>query len=392
MNKHCCGIVINDKVINIVLKVYSNQNLLIVTHLNKPGPLLLVTRESFQNGFNENNSVFTIKALFGHVESEVCAAARYIAEHVNIDKPLLLSLALEDYKLKTLEAVVAALVIGPPSSGKTTYCNAMSKFLESLGRKVAIINIDPANENMEYTPAVDISELVKHEDIMEEYGSGPNGALLYCMEYLETHVSWLIARVLNLKDHYLIFDCPGQVELYTHHKSVSKIVEKLSENLIKLCSVHLVESHHCSDPGKFLSSLLLCTTVMLRIGLPHVNVMTKFDEMKKYSEHLPFNIDFYTEVLDLKYLLEQLDDDPFTARYKKLNAALVSIIENYSLVSFIPLDISNEELLLKVKNAVDKANGYVFGGNEPQDVQTLLACAVGATSATERVSSLDEYV
>ncbi|XP_011333271.1 GPN-loop GTPase 2 [Ooceraea biroi] len=291
-----------------------------------------------------------------------------------------------------MSLIFGQLVIGPPSSGKTTYCNAMSKFLESLGRKVAIINIDPANENMEYTPAVDISELVKHEDIMEEYGSGPNGALLYCMEYLETHVSWLIARVLNLKDHYLIFDCPGQVELYTHHKSVSKIVEKLSENLIKLCSVHLVESHHCSDPGKFLSSLLLCTTVMLRIGLPHVNVMTKFDEMKKYSEHLPFNIDFYTEVLDLKYLLEQLDDDPFTARYKKLNAALVSIIENYSLVSFIPLDISNEELLLKVKNAVDKANGYVFGGNEPQDVQTLLACAVGATSATERVSSLDEYV
>jgi len=48
-------------------------------------------------------------------------------------------------------------------------------------------------------------------------------------------------------------------------------------------------------------------------------------------------------------------------------------------------------LLLQVKNAVDKANGYVFGGNEPQDIQTLLACAVGATSETERMS-LDEYI
>lgn len=53
---------------------------------------------------------------------------------------------------------------------------------------------------------------------------------------------------------------------------------------------------------------------MLQIGLPHVNVMTKFDEVKKFSDCLAFNIDFYTEVLDLNYLLEKLDKDPFTAK------------------------------------------------------------------------------
>lgn len=78
-------------------------------------------------------------------------------------------------------------------------------------------------------------------------------------------------------------------------------------------------------------------------------------------------------------------------RYKKLNAALVSVIEDYSLVSFIPLDVTNKALLLQVKNAVDKANGYIFGGNEPQDIQTLLACAVGAVDETEKMSVLDEY-
>lgn len=71
--------------------------------------------------------------------------------------------------------------------------------------------LDPANENMEYTPAIDISELIKHEEVMTHFGLGPNGALVYCMEFLETNVNWLIAKVLNLKDHYLIFDCPGQV-------------------------------------------------------------------------------------------------------------------------------------------------------------------------------------
>lgn len=64
---------------------------------------------------------------------------------------------------------------------------------------------------MEYTPAIDISELIKHEEVMKHFKLGPNGALIYCMEFLETNVKWLVTKILNLKDHYLIFDCPGQV-------------------------------------------------------------------------------------------------------------------------------------------------------------------------------------
>ena len=54
------------------------------------------------------------------------------------------------------------LVIGPPGSGKTTYVAAMAELLTSLGRKVAIVNLDPGNENMSYTAAVDVAELVAH--------------------------------------------------------------------------------------------------------------------------------------------------------------------------------------------------------------------------------------
>ena len=38
------------------------------------------------------------------------------------------------------------IVIGPPGSGKTTYCDAMAQLLRNLGREVAVLNIDPANE------------------------------------------------------------------------------------------------------------------------------------------------------------------------------------------------------------------------------------------------------
>lgn len=69
---------------------------------------------------------------------------------------------------------------------------------------------------MEYSPIVNISELIKHEEVMSHYGLGPNGALVYCMEFLEANIKWLITKVLNLKDHYLIFDCPGQVYFYIY--------------------------------------------------------------------------------------------------------------------------------------------------------------------------------
>uniref|UniRef100_A0A8C5UCR9 GPN-loop GTPase 2 n=1 Tax=Malurus cyaneus samueli TaxID=2593467 RepID=A0A8C5UCR9_9PASS len=40
------------------------------------------------------------------------------------------------------------VVIGPPGSGKTTYCHAMREFLSQLGRSVAVVNLDPANESL----------------------------------------------------------------------------------------------------------------------------------------------------------------------------------------------------------------------------------------------------
>lgn len=78
------------------------------------------------------------------------------------------------------------------------------------------------------------------------------------------------------------------------------------------------------------------------------------DLLKKNQSKLDFSLDFYTDVLDLDYLLELLDDGSFTKRYKKLNAALVGLVQDYSLVYFIPLDVYSDKSLLNLKNAVDK--------------------------------------
>lgn len=104
---------------------------------------------------------------------------------------------------------------------------------------------------------------------------GPNGALVYCMEYLEKNYEWLKEKLKVLKNSYLIFDMPGQVELYTHHSSIKNITSQLETDGYHLCAVHMVDSHYCSEATKFVSTLLLSLCTMLHVGLPHVNVLSK---------------------------------------------------------------------------------------------------------------------
>ena len=69
------------------------------------------------------------------------------------------------------------LVVGPPGSGKSTYCHAMKQFLEAAGRPTVVINLDPANEALPYEAAASVTDLISLTDVMDEYGLGPNGGM-----------------------------------------------------------------------------------------------------------------------------------------------------------------------------------------------------------------------
>lgn len=210
---------------------------------------------------------------------------------------------------------------------------------------------------------------------------------MYCMEFLDKNFEWLLKKIEKSTSNYVIFDCPGQVELYTHHQSMRSIFEKLEKYGYRMCTVNLIESHYCSEPHKFISALLLSLHSMLNMGLPHVNVLSKADQIKEHESKMLFNIDYYAEVLDLQYLLDAMDSKPEFKKYKKLNEAIVSLVEGYNLVSFQPLDVNRTESLARLRKIIDKANGYVFGDKEEQTINTMLACAVGAESSKEKFAN-----
>ncbi|EXB55841.1 GPN-loop GTPase 2 [Morus notabilis] len=226
--------------------------------------------------------------------------------------------------------VFGQVVIGPPGSGKTTYCNGMSQFLKLIGS---------------YKCAVNIEDLIKLSDVMTEHSLGPNG------------------------DHYLLFDFPGQVELFFLHSSAKSVIMKLIKKLnLRLTAVHLVDAHLCSDAGKYISALLLSLSTMLHMELPHINVLSKIDLIENYGK-LAFNLDFYTDVQDLSYLQSLLDQDPRTAKYRKLTKELCDVIEDYSLVDFTTLDIQDKESVRNLVKLIDKTNGYIFAGIEASAVE-----------------------
>jgi hypothetical protein len=55
-----------------------------------------------------------------------------------------------------------------------------------------MVNLDPAAEHFSYPVSTDIRELISLDDVMEELGMGPNGGLIYCMEYPVLTLSLLI--------------------------------------------------------------------------------------------------------------------------------------------------------------------------------------------------------
>ncbi|KAI3385620.1 hypothetical protein SNEBB_008574 [Seison nebaliae] len=345
------------------------------------------------------------------------------------------------------------LVIGPPGSGKSSYCAAVQQlFKDSEEREVVVINLDVANDSelLPYETSIDVRDLVRSEDMDDELG--PNASIKYAMNFLGKNHYWLHCHLKKLIDNrklvnghkiplYLIFDCPGQTELYTeqaacnegikelfnyisscykmteeepqHHQmkksetnlkhltdklsliedegedDVDKIIEIekkiIPENLyefdLRLCCVFLVDGsnflYSYLQPGTYISVLLATLSSMINMDLPFLCFLSKIDlsrdfskELSKRSEEeifeyynnmededIPLPLQYYTDVLDLDYIVDHMKDDYFSKKYKTLSKAIADVISSYSLVSYRLLSINVLSLLRRCICEVDRVFG-----------------------------------
>ena len=215
-------------------------------------------------------------------------------------------------------------------------------------------NLDPAAEYFEYEPSQDIRDLISVEDVMEELDYGPNGALMYCMEYLAGNLDWFE----EYEDEFLIIDCPGQIELYTHNEAMKTILSAFSG--YSLCALYLFESHFIHDPSKYFAGCLTAISVMIQLGMPHINVMTKMDQLSIDEEELE------------QFLI------PDSQRLAKfggvqntgLNEAIVQLVEEFNMISFVPVNVKDDESVQTLLMHIDHTTGYGESAEprEPQDL------------------------
>ena len=155
---------------------------------------------------------------------------------------------------------------------------------------------------------------------------------------------------------------------------------------IRLCCVHLIDSVHCCSSTTFLAAVLLVAMTMLRLALPHISVLSKVDLLsRQYKDSCPFNLDFYTECMDLNPLTRFVDrpfnpnydhnnvdsDDEsntevagaeheappvgprpassvgirrFEEKHREMTAGLCDLLTDYGMVSFSPCSIEDGEV------------------------------------------------
>src|SRR5512136_2372322 len=115
--------------------------------------------------------------------------------------------------------------IGSAGSGKSSLTGAYMGWMQNHGYDAITVNLDPGIENAPYVPDVDIREWIKLKDIMEEYSVGPNGAQIIAADMLAMNITEMKEIIDSFETEYVIFDTPGQMELFTLRQSGKVLVD-----------------------------------------------------------------------------------------------------------------------------------------------------------------------
>lgn len=104
---------------------------------------------------------------------------------------------------------------------------------------------------------------------------------------------------------------------------------------------------------------MLSLASMIQLELPHMTILTKCDLIEDKS--------MLDEINNLDPKTIAADINPYMGKkMEKLNEALVSLLDNFSLVEFFPLDYQNEESVNAILYHSDSVLQY-YENQEPRE-------------------------
>lgn len=168
-----------------------------------------------------------------------------------------------------------AFVAGTAGSGKSLLTSALKNWYVNRGEDAIAVNLDPGVVDLPYEPDVDIRDRIQLQEVMQDYGLGPNGALIFAADLAATKLGEIQEEIDSFRAENVIIDTPGQTELFAFRESGEFIVSEMKADSKLL--IFLVDPLLAGTPANFLSLALLSASVGLRLKIPKITVLTKRD-------------------------------------------------------------------------------------------------------------------
>jgi GPN-loop GTPase len=166
-------------------------------------------------------------------------------------------------------------ITGTAGSGKSLLTSALKSWYVNRGEDAIAVNLDPGVVELPYEPDVDIRDRIQLQEVMQDYGLGPNGALILAADLTATKLGELQEEIDSYKAENVIVDTPGQTELFAFRESGEFIVREMKADSKVL--LFLLDPLLAGTPPNFLSLALLSASVGLRLSIPKITVLTKRD-------------------------------------------------------------------------------------------------------------------
>ena len=169
----------------------------------------------------------------------------------------------------------AIIITGTAGSGKSLLTSRLMELYKDNNAYPISLNLDPGAVSLPYEPDVDVRDIINIENLMREYGLGPNGSLIMASDMISTRLEEIQEQVDKLNPDYVIVDSPGQIELFVFRTSGPYFVSNFqAENKVNLFTFDSILS---TSPINFVVISLIATSVRLRLGISQIDVMTKRD-------------------------------------------------------------------------------------------------------------------
>ena len=227
-------------------------------------------------------------------------------------------------------------LVGTAGSGKSLLTASLEKWLVESDLSVTVVNIDPGVESPPYTSDVDIREYVDYGEVMNNFGLGPNGALVASLDMGVGSVNELREEIIESERDYIIVDCPGQMELFAYRNSGPLMVSGLRGDDPSL-SLYLLDSNIARTPIGYLSSMLLGLSINIRFGLPQLNILSKTDILME--DEIDEIVEWGSEI----HLLEEALDQSSEGLVREYSKSILEMLGNIGSTS-VTVPVSSKDM------------------------------------------------